>query len=69
MHDGIKASAQADWREYPIRQRQVRIAIRNALERVYAQVPPQAVRSTPDAEMIEEETDRMLELVKHHAEY
>ena len=47
----------------------MRIAIRGALERIYAQVPPNAVRSTPDAEMIEEETDRVLELVKHHGEY
>ena len=69
VHDGIKASAQADWREYPIRQRQVRIAIRHALEHVYAQIPRHAVRHDPTAEMIEEETDRMLELVKHHAEY
>jgi type I restriction enzyme R subunit len=69
VHEGVKASAQADWREYPIRQRQVRIAIRHALERIHAQVPVHAVRHDPSAEMIEEETDRLLELVKHHAEY
>ena len=69
VHESVKALAQADWREYPIRQRQVRIAIRNALEQAYGAVPPHAVSDDPRTEMIESETDRILDLVKHQHEY
>lgn len=69
VHESVKAHAQADWREYPIRQRQVRIAIRNALEQAYGVVPRHATKEDPRLELIEEETDRILDLVKHQHEY